>query len=357
MFRHGLRRFDIRWLMLGMALLAGALAAWAAQHHVRTLVARLEADARQPTRSVVVAAVDLAAGSRVGVDTVALREMPLEWLASDALLPEGFAAVEGAVLRRAVRRGEPLLLGYIETQRPSPFSAQLAEGRRAVTIPVDEISSMSGMLEPGDLIDLYVSFEHERRRIVAPLLQSVRVLATGRQFDEDGGAADAAGFATVTLDASPQDAVRLIAARQQGSISAMLRHAGDAHTTAVVGSGDLATLLGLAAEPVAPSPEVPVIFGDRGPRTIPRLGESASAPAHDAGFDLEDFASADDMPDVSGVTSTLAQTPTAARIAAHTQTRMPTSTSTPPPDPGADERGAPRRTASRHRALRRETPP
>ncbi len=260
--------------MLIVAVLAGAIAAWGAQHHIRMLVATLEAGARQPTREVVVAADDMAAGSRLAMETVAVRDMPLQWVPADALLPEDFATVQGALLAKPVRRGDPILPGYLEQARHQPFSAQLAAGRRAVTIPVDEISSLSGMLEPGDLIDLYVSFEHQRRRVTAPLLQGVRVLATGRQHGGDEtGEGHGRGFATVTLDASPQDAVRLVAARQQGSISAMLRHAGDAQTPASGTSGDLATLLGMTAEPPRRPREVPVIFGDRGPRAIPGLND------------------------------------------------------------------------------------
>lgn|GEM_PF-1398216 len=274
-----LPRLDPRWWMLALAVVAGAVAAWAAQHHLQTLAARLEAAARQPMQAVVVAAVDLPAGTLLDVHRVAVRDMPREWLPADALLPEDFDGAQGALLGRAVRRGDPILAGFLERQAVhQPFSSQLAAGRRAVTIPVDEISSLSGMLEPGDLIDLYVSFLHEQRRVTAPLLQGVRVLATGHQRSEhDAAEGYGRGYATVTLDASPEDAVRLVAARQQGSISAMLRHAGDALNATVQASGDLATLLGIAPQAPSRPRDVPVIFGDRGPFAIPGLNDADGA--------------------------------------------------------------------------------
>ena len=277
--RLRLPRLDPRWWMLALAVVAGAVAAWAAQRHLQTLAARLEAAARQPMQSVVVAAVDLPAGTLLDVQRVAVRDMPREWLPADALLPEDFDAAQGALLGRAVRRGDPILAGFLERQAVhQPFSSQLAAGRRAVTIPVDEISSLSGMLEPGDLIDLYVSFLHEQRRVTAPLLQGVRVLATGHQRGEhDAAEGYGRGYATVTLDASPEDAVRLVAARQQGSISAMLRHAGDAQPATVQASGDLATLLGIAPQAPTRPRDVPVIFGDRGPLAIPGLNDADGA--------------------------------------------------------------------------------
>src|SRR5690606_12705695 len=78
-------------------------------------------------------------------------------------------------------------------------------------------------------------------------------------------------------DASPEDAVRLVAARQQGSISAMLRHAGDAQPATAQVSGDLATLLGIAPQAAVRPRDVPVIFGDRGPRAIPGLNDADAA--------------------------------------------------------------------------------
>lgn len=277
--RLRLPRLDPRWWMLALAVVAGVVAAWAAQRHLQTLAARLEAAARQPMQAVVVAAVDLPVGTLLDAHGVAVRDMPREWLPADALLPEDFESAQGAMLGRAVRRGDPILGGFLERQAAhQPFSSQLAAGRRAVTIPVDEISSLSGMLEPGDLIDLYVSFMHEQRRVTAPLLQGVRVLATGHQRGEhDAAEGYGRGYATVTLDASPEDAVRLVAARQQGSISAMLRHAGDAKPATVQASGDLATLLGIAPRAPARPRDVPVIFGDRGPHAIPGLNDLDAA--------------------------------------------------------------------------------
>lgn len=278
-------RVDARWVMLAVAVCMGALAAWLIQRHLHRLQAEFAARAHRPTLQVVVAAEDLPEGAVITPARVAVREIPREWVASDALLPAEFDGVNGAPLNQPVRRGDTILHGQIEPVRKGPFSANLESGRRAVTIPVDEISSMSGMLEPGDAIDLYVSFMHQRQRITTPLLQNVRVLATGRDYETGEQIADGRmrGFATVTLDVTPEDAVKLVAARQQGSISAMLRHGGDGGEAEVSPIGDLATLLGIN-EPEAPVlREIPVVFGDRSPAAIPDLdGKSAPRPAEPA---------------------------------------------------------------------------
>ncbi len=269
-----LRARDPRALVIAIALIAGLLAAIGARQHLATVTRSLEEQARTPTRTAVVAARDLPAGTRITVDHLAAREVPEPWLSAEALLPGDLPAIEYSVLQHPVRAGEPLLWVHVAAP-PERFSAQLSAGRRAVTIPVDDINSVSGMMQPGDHIDLYVTFDVRGERVTAPLLQRMKVLATGQNTDDDAYAMGAPGrFATVTLNASPEEAVKLIAARQQGTVSAMLRHDTDHLPAENVAHGDLARLLGLHEEPQEPERRrIPVLFGDRNPTTIPKLGE------------------------------------------------------------------------------------
>src|SRR5690554_3951615 len=164
------------------------------------------------------------------------------------------------VLQTGLRAGDLILPAHGRIVQPSAFSSYLCEGRRAITMPVDAINSVSGLLQPGDLIDLYVSFEYQRRRITAPLLQGVLVLATGMatqagQHDQqtDVSSFDY-GYSTVTLDVAPEDAVKLVAARQSGIITAILRNPGDTVSSSKASRGDLATLLGINVQ--GPPPRV-----------------------------------------------------------------------------------------------------
>jgi pilus assembly protein CpaB len=234
-----------------------------------------------PTVARVVAAYDLAVGTRVDADYIAVRQIPREWATSDTLTPEDFIPRTGAVLTYAVRQGDPILSTYLAQDKPSPLSWRVSAGRRAITIPVDEINSLSGMLQAGDLLDLYVSFEHQRRQVTAPLLQGVRVLATGRTGTDEDSAASS--FSTITLDAGPEDAIKLVAARQAGSITAMLRHHRDKHTVATATSGDLASLLGMVSLPSEKERTVPVLYGDRSPDSETNMMDEGNAPGNAPG--------------------------------------------------------------------------
>jgi pilus assembly protein CpaB len=209
----------------------------------------------------VVAAYDLAAGTRLDDAYVAVRDIPAQYAASDTLDPAGFTRLVGGVLAVPLKRGDPVQPAhFVANTGHTPLSAQLASGRRAITLPVDEISALSGLLQPGDLVDLYVSFTHRKRRITAPLLQGVKVLATGRRSQE--AEPQNTAYSTVTLEASPADAVKLVAARQHGAITAILRHRNDGQPALAAAQGDLARLLGLE-EQTKPPRTVQILYGDR----------------------------------------------------------------------------------------------
>jgi pilus assembly protein CpaB len=250
-----------RWVMALVTIVAGLLAAWAARQHIQGRIEQLEAESRVPTVSRLVAAHDLTPGGRLDQEHVAVREIPREWTASDTLAPEDYPAYMDHVLVHPVRRGDPIQRAHLAKERATSLSSRVPAGRRAITIPVDDINSLSGMLQPGDLLDLYVSFEHGRRHVTAPLLQGVLVLATGRDGDNEEG--QAASFSTITLDAGPEDAVKLVAARQAGRITAILRHHRDAATATTAARGDLASLLGIDVGQGAPPARIPVLYGDR----------------------------------------------------------------------------------------------
>lgn len=274
-------------IMLGIALVAGALAMWGARQHIHGRIQQIEAQARVPTVQRIVAARDLPAGVRIRTDHLAVRSFPSELISSDSLSPESLAVIEGRLLRTPLRAGDILLPVHAATEKGAPFSARLGEGRRAITMPIDAINSASGLLEPGDLIDLYVSFDHQRRRITAPLLQGVLVLATGTST-EAGLEHEGQGYSTVTLDTAPEDAIKLVAARQSGSITALLRRADDGTPTQRASRGDLASLIGVSqGSPVSQSlRRAPVIYGDRPVRRLAGLRPSSEAAPPTGLFDL-----------------------------------------------------------------------
>lgn len=239
----------------GFALAAGLLAAWATREHIQARVREIEREAVVATADRLVAASDLPAGTRLQSSHLAIRAIPLPWMGSGTLDPDAVDLVIGTTLTNELKQGEALLDVHLSTEVPeAPLSDRVSAGRRAVTLPAAELNVSTGLLQPGDLIDLYVSFAHRGQHVTAPLLQGVRVLAITSGID---------AAASVTLDASAQEAVKLVAARQGGTLTAMLRHHADGEAQPSSPSGDLAALMGIDARRDGPAPVVPVLYGDR----------------------------------------------------------------------------------------------
>lgn len=256
-------KINKNWIVLMAALGVGGLAAFGAKNYLSGQMAEIEAREKNKAMvQVVVAKSDLPKGSPLTAETVAVRAIPKEWVHSGAITPEQFGRTEGSLLAYPAQAGEPVIWAQLEGQRAPTFSARLTAGRRAVTVPVDEISSLSGMVEPGDLIDIVVSIKHDKQNFTFTLLQSVAVLATGTKSSQQEKDPEGRGrsFTTITLDTSPEDAKRVIAAREVGRVTALLRAPSDNGNVSKVRSEAL-TLLGLATGFGSTSSSVPVIYG------------------------------------------------------------------------------------------------
>jgi len=125
------------------------------------------------------------------------------------------------------------LTSYTVTRGGAYFSGTLKPGRRALTIEVDEISSISGMLRAGDKIDILVTAKQPKKiGIVAatddmtfPLLSNLSVLATGQAQRGSGNAT--VTYTHITLDVTPDEANSIIAAKTGGKMTAVLRSPTD----------------------------------------------------------------------------------------------------------------------------------
>lgn len=256
-------------LWLSIAIACGGLAAWSGMSYLeqqRQLIA-LSHEPQLVER--IVAAHHLTAGTVLQESQLAIRSFPISSIASDSYEPAQYMSLLGKTLTNPIAAGDAFLSIHAIGGKKEAFSARLVPGRRALTISVDQINAIAGLLQAGDLIDLYVSFDYQRRKMTAPLLQGVLVLATDEEVDMGTGPDTrfSSTFSTVTLDLSPEDAAKLVAARQSGTITSMLRNPADIKLSSKAVRGDLATLLGVSA-PAAEYKTIPVIYGNRSQKQI-----------------------------------------------------------------------------------------
>jgi pilus assembly protein CpaB len=276
-------------VLLLAALTLGGLSAFGVKRFIERQVEEVEARGKGRMVRVIVPKQDLPKGTALTEKDIASREVPADWAHSNAITPQQFERVENQKLAYPAARGEMILWSMLEGQRAPSFSARLPAGRRAITVPVDEVNSISGMLQPGDRIDIMVSARKDNRAYMFPLLQNVVVLATGSQAvaagDTSGKDGGRRSYTTITLDASPQDAQRVLAAREIGKLAALLRSPGDS-ASAFSSRRDAMSLLGLNDPERISSKEgsVPVIYGGGrdAMKELPRLAP-ATAGASPAG--------------------------------------------------------------------------
>lgn len=200
------------------------------QNRVATYESQLKGDLK--TTKVVVPQSDLPQGSFISTDNMSIREIPSIYVHRDAVTPEKFEIAAGQRLSFQLDQGKPLLWAHLEGGSAPTFSGKVLDGKRAITIPVDEINSISGLLQPKDRIDLLLTLSRDNSKITFPLLQDVLVMATGTKVntektDPATGATTSTTYRTATLLVTQEDAKRIVLAQDAGKLTAVLRNPSD----------------------------------------------------------------------------------------------------------------------------------
>jgi len=221
-------------LMLGFAVVFGMLSVLATKTWLDNQRAMIAAEGQQPavaTQSIVVAKEPLRFGMLLQNQN--LREIP--W--SSDTIPEGaFRTIEEMLgaeegerfVLKAMERNEPVLNSKItgSGQRAS-LSAALTEGKKAVTIRVNDVLGVAGFVLPGDRVDIMLTRVRRganavKEPYVDVLLQSVRVLAIDQSADDRKD--DPLVVKSVTLEVDTEQAQMLTLGSSVGTLSLALRN-------------------------------------------------------------------------------------------------------------------------------------
>jgi pilus assembly protein CpaB len=197
----------------------------------------VQAQQEQPAKKVLVAKVNLPAGSFIKEEDITWQKWPTDGV-NEAYLVEGqndTSTVVGAVVRRGIVAGGPITEAQIARPGDRGFlAAVLTPGMRAVTITTNERTSVAGLIFPGDRADLLLlqtmptldSAAGSETGSYAPrtaetFLENVRILATERTLNDIEG--EPKKVDNVTLEVTPKQAEMLAAVRDLGDLSLSLR--------------------------------------------------------------------------------------------------------------------------------------
>ena len=202
--------------------------------------------------SVVRAKSRLRAGTRITTALLEQAKVPKNYVPLAGVKWADRESLVGEELTVDVLKGDYLLGGYFTSGGTvgKTLSQQLAgENARAITLPVDEMNSLSSSIVAGDRIDILFTFNLPvvNQKVSTTLLQNVLVLSTGRYSQSEqelgGSGARAKRYNSLTLKLSAEDAMRLTYAEQIGKTHIVLRAQTDDGVVKAAPVGTVADLL------------------------------------------------------------------------------------------------------------------
>ena len=125
----------------------------------------------------------------------------------------------------------------------STLAIKTPAGKRALTVLVDALSAVGGMINPGDYVDVLAHLTVPPppnttvppEKVSAILFQNIQILAVGTNMQNPGSyeAQQAAGSLNITFAVDPEEAGLLIFAQQNGRLQMVLRSPSETETQMV----------------------------------------------------------------------------------------------------------------------------
>ena len=180
----------------------------------------------------VVAAADINFGEKITPDKVKVVDWPAN------TLPQGsFQRLEELTMGAGRTAMRPIVANEILTEKSLATGANrlstaqlLGPQMRAISVPVNEVSGVAGLIFPGDRVDVFMTRQPEEALPYSELLaQGARVLAVG--VDMNVGKEKPELVKSATIEVTPLQAQKIALAVTVGQLSLALRHFTDESRT------------------------------------------------------------------------------------------------------------------------------
>ena len=208
-------------------------------------VESIKTDLQTNQTAVLVAKQDIPRGAAIAPEALEVKIIPNQFVQPQAVT--SIDRVGGMVTIAPVSAGEQVTLSKLSHPRQAGgggLSGLTPAGKRAITIQVDNLASLVGMIKPGDYVDIITMMnmpvqnpqgQQVNQITVLPLFQNVLILAVGQDtggvvMDEQGRyrkeeRREASPFITIAL--SPQEANLMAFVQEQGKLRLVLRSPAD----------------------------------------------------------------------------------------------------------------------------------
>jgi Flp pilus assembly protein CpaB len=235
------------WGLIGVSIVLAVTAALTTKFYLSHRESEIRAALVGGTEkvAVVVPTTDLNAGDTLHSDVVASRSMPKDMVPTGAISPDEFDAMSGLTLKQPFAKGTPVLRHLlVGANTDDSFSTLLKPGQRALTFTVDEKSSTSHLLRPGDYVDVVLAAKADEGGSeslnaagAAIVKQHARVLAAGARTVADRtvvteNESALSEYQTITLAIETREVGEFLAAMQfvdsgKGTLMFLLRNPTD----------------------------------------------------------------------------------------------------------------------------------
>ncbi len=201
------------------------------------------------TSRVVVAKADIDLGARLTPEMLNVQDWPAGSVPPGAILEKDKDALlkdpktnEGRVVRVSVMKGEPISESKLAPSGAQPgLSFAIKEGKRAITVRVNDVVGVAGFALPGNYVDILVNTTDETAKAAAGenktiskiVLEHILLLAVAQETSQGEGKPKVVN--AVTLEVTPDQAERIDLARSVGSLSLVLRNQIDNTPVATIG--------------------------------------------------------------------------------------------------------------------------
>ena len=240
-------------IIMVLLLATAALGLIAYNAYLPKPVVQVAQNAPAPTSGYLVAAHPLPAGTLARDEDFAVRSAPPGDVPSGAILdtPDAKAGRSGSLVRRFLDAGAPVTAQDVLRPRDRGFLASvLAPDTRAVSIKVDAESGVSGLIWPGDYVDVVLTQVNDKadaahRTLSEVVLHNVRIIAIdqdivqGAKDNKDNNAAPDKETRSVSLQLAPEQVKKIAVAKDLGKLSLAIRSAEEHRDT-----GDAGTMFG-----------------------------------------------------------------------------------------------------------------
>jgi pilus assembly protein CpaB len=238
-------------IVMALAILFGLTAVVLAS---RWLLSQPSASANR----IVVASGDINLGQRLAPDMLKLADWPSESVPKGAYTDP--QKLGGRVLKSSVQAGEPVSEAKLAPSGTlGGLSALINEGKRAITVRVNDVIGVAGFALPGNYVDIIVSTQQDpspnsngarELNISKIVLERILVLAVAQEVNRDETKPKVVN--AVTLEVTPEQAEQLDLARSVGTLSLALRNQVDPESAKTLGATKLTLLPEVARAPVKP---------------------------------------------------------------------------------------------------------